>query len=88
MGLGTLVAPEDPADPMDQELPAEHAHCQKTEQNVQTHKRNQKIAKTKKTPEKVSLNLLNETLENLRNPKNLGLKELNRKNLMEPGPHV
>lgn len=44
VGLGTLVAPEDPVDPMDQELPAEHEHRQKTEQNVQ---RNQKKAKTK-----------------------------------------
>lgn len=49
VGLGTLVAPEDPVDPMDRELPAEHEHCQKTEQNVQ---RNQKEVKTK-NPAKV-----------------------------------
>lgn len=29
VGLGTLVAPEDPVDPMDQELPAEHGTLSK-----------------------------------------------------------
>lgn len=38
LGQGTLVAPEVPVDPVDQELPAEHKHCQRIEQIIQTHR--------------------------------------------------
>lgn len=49
VGLGNLVAPEGPAAPVDQELPAGHEHCQRTERNIRTHKGSGKKEKNKQT---------------------------------------